>query len=186
MSTPDPAEQTMIRNIEEKFGKPFDTWVNIVNKSGLHKHGEIVKFLKTEHGFTHGYANMVAMKAKKRDAGSMDNDDLVSGQYAGEKSELKPIYDELVKHINKFGSDIELAPKKAYVSIRRNKQFAVIQPSTKARVDLGLNIKGKEPEGRLELSGSFNAMVSHRVKLTGTKDIDKEIISWLKEAYDKA
>ena len=186
MSSPESAEQTMIKNIKEKFGKPLDEWIRIVNKAGLEKHSEIVKFLKTEHGFTHGYANTVAHKAKQTDAGSAENNDLVTAQYGNDKSHLKPIYDELIKHINKFGKDVELAPKKAYVSIRRKKQFAIIQPSTKTRVDIGINIKGKEPEGRFEKSGSFNSMVSHRVKLADKKEIDKELIGWLKEAYEQA
>lgn len=186
MSSPDSAEQTMINNIKEKFGKPLSEWIKIVNKAGLQKHSEIVKYLKSEHGFTHGYANTVAHKAKQTDAGSAESEDLVAAQYGNDKSLLKPIYDELIKHINKFGKDVELAPKKAYVSVRRKKQFAIIQPSTKTRVDIGINIKGKDPDGRLEKSGSFNAMVSHRVKLTDKKEVDKELINWLKEAYEQA
>ena len=73
-----------------------------------------------------------------------------------------------------------------YPSDITKKQFAIIQPSTKTRIDLGINIKGKTPEGRLENSGSFNAMVSHRVKLTDKKEVDKELIEWLKEAYSLA
>jgi hypothetical protein len=53
-------------------------------------------------------------------------------------------------------------------------------------VDLGLKLKGKDTEGRLEGSGPFGIMCTHRVKLTDPKEVDKEIISWLKEAYDKA
>jgi predicted transport protein len=186
MSSPESAEQTMLKNLEEKFGKPLSEWIKLVNKSGFTKHSEIVKFLKTEHGFTHGYANTVAHKAKGSDAGSSESSDLVAGQYAGDKASLKPIYDELIRHLNKFGKDVEFSPKKAYVSVRRKKQFAIIQPSTKTRVDVGINIKDKAPEGRLEKSGSFNMMVSHRVKLSDKKEVDKELISWLKEAYEQA
>ena len=57
------------------------------------------------------------------------------------------------RDLSKLGKDVEVAPKKAYVSLRRNKQFALIQPSTRTRVDLGLNLKGVEPEGRLEGRG---------------------------------
>lgn len=54
---------------------------------------------------------------------------------------MKPWYDKIMAEINKFGKDVEAAPKKAYVSLRRKKQFALIQPSTKDRLDIGLNIK---------------------------------------------
>lgn len=85
-----------------------------------------------------------------------------------------------------FGSDVEFAPKKAYVSLRRSKQFALVQPSTKTRVDVGLKLRDAAPEGRLEASGSFNAMVSHRVRVESPAEVDAELIGWLRKAYDEA
>lgn len=179
-------EDTMIKNLEEKTGKKFTEWIKLVKKSKLVKHGEIIKMLKEEHGFTHGYANLVAHKAKESDAGSVTNtDDLVAAQYKG-KEELKPFYTKLIKSITAFGKDVELAPKKAYVSIRAKKQFALIQPSTKTRLDVGINLKRTPPSGKLEASGSFNAMCSHRVRIENENDIDKALINWLKEAYEQA
>jgi predicted transport protein len=115
-----------------------------------------------------------------------DGDDLVAAQYAGDKAALKPIYDKVMKAVQGFGADLEVAPKKGYVSLRRKKQFALVQPSTKTRLDLGINLKGKPPAGRLEASGSFNAMVSHRVRLESVNDVDAEVVGWLKQAFDAA
>jgi predicted transport protein len=92
----------------------------------------------------------------------------------------------LVEKLKKLGSDVEFVPKKAYVSVKRKKQFAIIQPSTKTRLDLGINIKGKEPQGKLEASGSYNAMVSHRVRLQSVEEVNDEVLQWLKEAYEAA
>lgn len=182
------AEASMIANFKEKTGKTLDDWLGIARRSGLAKHGEIVAMLKSKHAMTHGFANMVALKLLKSDAASLAEGgaDLVAAQYAGEKAALRPVHDKLVKAIAAFGADVEFAPKKAYVSVRRSKQFAILQPSTKARLDVGINLKGAAPAGRLEASGSFNAMVSHRVKLADAKDVDKELLGWLKEAYDQA
>ncbi len=180
-------EDNMIKNLEEKYGKSLREWITIVNKSNLEKHKEIVNYLKSEYGFTYGYANLIAHKSLKSDAGSAASaDDLVEQQYSNGKENLKPIYDELITFIKGFGDDVELAPKKAYVSIRRKKQFAIIQPSTKTRLDIGLNLQGKAPMGRLEESGSFNAMCSHRIRLADKNELDEEIINWLKEAYQNA
>lgn len=186
MSSTDSQIATMEANILEKTGKPVAEWVKIAKASGLEKHGQIVKFLKTDHGFTHGYANLVAHQTLPSSADQHDDDDLVAAQYAGPKADLKPIYDKIIAMVNSFGDDVELAPKKAYVSLRRKKQFALVQPSTKTRVDLGINIKGKPPGGRLEASGSFNAMVSHRVRLESPGDIDSNVKIWLRESYDAA
>ena len=110
----------------------------------------------------------------------------MAAQYAGAKADLKPVYDALIKAATAFGKDVEIAPKKTYVSLRRNKQFALVQPSTKTRVDLGVNLKDEPAKGRLEKSGSFNAMVSHRVKLEKPTDVDKDVKAWLKKAYSQA
>lgn len=186
MATPEEAEATMIANLHEKTGKTLAQWLKIAQSSDLAKHGEIVKLLKGEHGLTHGYANLVAHKALQSDAGSAAGDDLIADQYAGPKSALRPIYDALIAAVQKLGKDVEIAPKKAYVSLRRNKQFAIVQPSTKTRVDVGLNLKGAPTTARLEASGSFNAMVSHRVRLENVKDVDVELKRWLQAAYEQA
>src|SRR5690606_29022843 len=102
------AEQTMIDNLASKTGKSLEDWIIIVQKQGLEKHGQIISFLKSEHGFTHGFANLVAHKSKGSDAGSRVAEiDLVAEQYA-KKPELKPIYDSLVKEVMTFGDDIEI------------------------------------------------------------------------------
>lgn len=174
----------MIDNLPAKTGKSLTEWLEICRQSGLAKHGELVKHLKTEHGMTHGFANLVAHQWRARAEGSAD--DPVAAQYAGAKAALKPIYDALAQTVSGFGKDVELAPKKTYVSLRRKKQFALIQPSTKTRVDVGINLKGEPPTGRLEASGSFNAMVSHRVRVTTPAEVDAELAGWLRRAYDAA
>lgn len=185
--SPDDMVRTMIANLPEKTGKPLAEWVAIVKASNAEKHGEIVKLLKTDHGMTHGYANLVAHEALSGLAtGGGDGGDLVEAQYAGPKADLRPIYEAVAAAVAGFGPDVELAPKKTCVSLRRKKQFALIQPSTKTRVDLGLNLKDVAPAGRLEASGSFNAMVSHRVRLEKPEAVDAEVIGWLRMAYDRA
>lgn len=182
----DSAEKTMMENIQKKYGKPIEEWIKIIKKEKLDKHGEILKFLKEKHGFTHGYANLISMKVRKADAGSAENSDqLIIDQYEG-KDSLKPIYNKIIKTISKLGNDIEVAPKKSSVSVRRKRQFALIQPSTKDRIDLGLKFKNKPISGRLENSGPFGTMCSHRVQIKSVKDVDKNVVAWLKEAYEES
>lgn len=185
--SPDEMARTMLANVPEKTGKTITQWRAILKKAGLIKHGEQVKLLKTEHGVTHGFANLIA--TVHRNGGKLaagDDTALVDAQYAGAKAELKPIYDAVLAAVQKLGKDAEVSPKKTYVSFRRTKQFALIQASTKSRVDLGLNLKGVEPTGALEASGSFNAMVSHRVRLGSVKDVNAAVKRWLKQAYSAA
>lgn len=187
MATPEEQAASMIRNLPEKTGKDLDTWRNIVTGSGLETHGQIVKMLKTEHGVTHGFANLIAHESKRTGAVHAPAEGLIEAQYGGPKAGLAPIRDALLTRIGEFGDDVEVAPKKSYISLRRNKQFAIVQPSTRTRVDVGINLgPDRETTDRLEASGSFNSMVSHRVRLTDVSDVDDELVGWLEEAYQRA
>lgn len=175
----------MIENLHKNTGKSLEQWVDIVKKQNFAKHGEILKFLKEQHEFTHGFANLVAHKANETDAGSAENqDDLITKQYQG-KEHLKPLYDKLMSEILKFGNDIEIAPKNSYVSLRRKKQFATLNPATKTRFEIGINLKGQGAKGKLEAEKP-NAMCSHKIDITDINDIDKEVYEWIKTAYDNA
>lgn len=178
----DTALQTMINNMPDKTGKSLRQWTELLKGKGFEKHGQAVKFLKEEHGVTHGYANTI-VTLSKNDTSSPE--DLVTTQYKG-KEKLKPIYDALITVVKTFGDDVTITPKKSSVSVIRNKQFALIKPATKSRIDLGLKLKDKSTTDRLENSGPFGSMCTHRVRIESSEDINDELIAWLKEAYSKA
>lgn len=180
----DKAEQTMLDNLHKNTGKSLDQWIALVKTKSFEKHGLIMKFLKEEEGLTHGFANLIALKSLATDAGSVeDKNELIENQYKG-KEHFRPIYDHLILEISKFGNDIEIAPKNANVSLRRKKQFALLHPVTKTRFEIGINLKGQEPMGKLLPSG--NAMCTHKINLTDLKDMDNEVMDWLKMAYSNA
>lgn len=180
MPTPEEQLATMIANLESNSGKPLEWWLDVVDGSGLSKHGEKVAFLKTEHGLGHGLANAVVHLAGRRQEDG--DDDPVDAQYQG-KEHLRPIHDAVVAVVSGFGDDVEIAPKKASVSLRRSKQFALIEPATKTRVDVGINLKGEPPSDRLEAAGG---MCTHRVRLTDVSEVDDELMGWLRQAYERA
>ena len=178
----DKALQTMIDNMPVKTGKSLEEWKVILKTKAFVKHGEAMKFLKEEHGVTHGFANTIV--ALSKDTGDSP-DDLVINQYKG-KEDLKPIYEKLIDVVSTFGNDVVKTPKKGSVSIIRKKQFALIKPATKTRIDLGLKLKDKPTTDRLGNSGPFGTMCTHRVQLTSPSEVDQELVEWLKEAYSKA
>jgi predicted transport protein len=182
----DKATQTMIENLHRNTGKTLAQWIETISTENLEKHGEIIKYLKEKHGFTHGFANLVALKSKGSDSGSAENsDELITKQYQG-KEHLKPIYDRLIADILEFGNDVEIAPKNAYVSLRRKKQFAILQPATKTRFEIGINLKGQQAKGKLEAITAAYSMCSHKISLSGIDDIDLEVIGWIRTAYEGA
>ncbi len=178
----DKALQTMINNMPEKTGKPLAEWQTILKEKGFSKHGEAVNYLKKEHGVTHGFANTIVTLSKEE---KTDEDDLVTNQYKG-KEDLHPVYEALITEIKKLGNDVTITPKKGSVSCIRKRQFALIKPATKTRIDLGLKLKDTPVDGRLGNSGPFGTMCTHRVQLTDASQVDKELTSWLQEAYSKS
>ena len=178
----DKALQTMIDNMPSKTGKSLDEWKKILKEKAFAKHSEGVKYLKTEHGVTHGFANTIVTLSK---AQTNTPTDLVQAQYKG-KETLFPIYEGLIAYVNTLGSDITITPKKGSVSIIRKRQFILIKAATKTRIDLGFKLKDKPTTDRLENSGPFGTMCTHRVRLTDTSEIDNELKSWISEAYDKS
>jgi hypothetical protein len=179
------ALQSQLRNIESTYGRPIDAWVELIRASGLRRHGEIVAMLKGEHGMTHGSANRVALVAIDRLAAAPVPASLEDALYPASRRHLLPLHEALMTQVRALGDDIELAPKKAYVSIRRRKQFAMIQPAAK-HIDLGLILPGAPHDERLESAESFNALFSSRVRVHTLDDVDAELVGWLREAYDAA
>lgn len=186
--SPDAQVAKMIEQLAATTGKSLDQWLRLTKASGKSKHGELVSWLKSEHKITHGYANLIAHQTLKSDAASIraDGGDLVGEMFAGDKAPLRPIFDALLAAIRTFGTDIEETPKKGYLSLRRTTQFATMHPSTKTRFDLGIKLKGEPITARLEAAGSWNAMVSHRVRIATVDEVDAQVVEWLRRAYEAA
>lgn len=180
----DSATASMIENLKTNTDRSLEEWLEVLASApgGMTKHGEMLKYLKTEHGLTHGYANFVALRFRAGDSPPV-GDGLVDSQYSGVKANLRPIYEALLGEATRLGDDVEVAPKKASVSLRRNKQFALLSPATKDRIDVGINLPGVEPTDRLKAD---KGMCTHKVGFKAIDEIDDELRGWLRDAYDRA
>jgi hypothetical protein len=184
MTNPEAAAATQIRNIEQATGRTVTQWQSLLAGTGLAKHGQIVGYLKSEHGLTHGNANALAHKVRELSAGGpAPADDLLAAQYKGTKAALKPIHDELVTAAQALGDDVTVSIKKTGVSLRRSKQFALIEAPSSKRVELGLHLRDTAPAARLREAGG---MCTHKVTLTDAAEVDDEVVTWLRAAYDQA
>ena len=108
MAAPEEQLATMLANVPEKTGKPLDEWLKLIAAQNFAKHGEIMAFLKGEHGVSHGFANLIAAKSKE----TGEEVDLIAAQYAGAKAGLKPIHDAVVAFAQSLGGDVEIAPRR--------------------------------------------------------------------------
>lgn len=146
-----------------------------------------MKLLMESHGVSYGIANLIANQFLQHQiGGDVTDEDLIAEQYKGAETDLKTIYDAILAAVSAFGDDVVITPKKNYVSLRRKKQFAIVQPSTRTRIDIGLNMKNDPGTSRLESGSIFNGMCSHLVKVQSVIDIDNELINWLYIANNQA
>jgi hypothetical protein len=186
----DKALATQLANIETRTGKSLNALAEVVRKSGLTEHGEIRDMLKRELGMGHGDANTLVHFVLKSDGASAaetagkSETDVLAEIYSGAKAPLRPIHDRLMESIRRFG-DFEIAPEKGYVSLRRKKQFAMIGPATNTRVEVGLNMKAVPATERL-VAEKPGGMCQYKVKLTDSKEVDAELLAWIRRAYDAA
>ena len=180
MASPEEMARTMRANVPEKTGRTMDAWFAALEASGLEKHGQMVKLLKSEHGVSHGFANLIASDFRSR--GATEAPDLVDAMFEGREA-LRPIHDAVIEAVQKFGSDVELAPKKSYVSLRRDKQFGMVGPATKSQVEVCLNLKDTDPTDRFKAA---KGMATHKTRLSDMTEVDAELREWLRAAYERA
>jgi hypothetical protein len=184
MASPEVATANQLRNIEESTGRSVQEWSTVISDAGVTKHSEIVNYLKSVHGMTHGNANLLARKAREQaEGGPAGEEDLLAAQYSGAKQALRPIYDTVVTAAQAVGDDVTVVVQKTGVSLRRRKQFGLVQAPSAKRVELGLNLPSREPTERLQGS---TGMCTHRVNLTSPSEVDSDVIAWLEAAYDQA
>ena len=190
MSSVERAKATQIENIQKKTGKSMEELTELIQSSGLSKHGEIRSMLMEELGLGYGDASMLIQFALKKDVQliiqekGLTTDEVLDEIYAGPKASLRPIHEKVMSSINQFG-EFEIAPKKGYVSLRRKRQFAMLGPATNTRIELGINIKDLETDERL-LEQPAGSMCNYKVRLTDPEQVDDTIVSWVRRAYEAA
>jgi hypothetical protein len=108
-------------------------------------------------------------------------DELIAGQYA-DRPHLRPILDTVLAALPALGP-VTVQARKTFVSlVTPRRTFAVVQATTKNRVDLGLRLDGTRPGGRLLPARDIGA-ANLRIALTAPGDIDEEVLGWLRRAY---
>ncbi len=178
--------QAYLDNVKAKTGKTPEDFIKLAAEKGLTKHGELVAWLKSDFGLGHGHANAITRVILSADAPTVSLDEQIDKLFSGGKAVWRKPYDALLKQMKQFGSDVNVASTKSYISLLRgDKKFAVVAV-TSDRLDIGIKRKGTPPTDRFEDSGTWNAMVTHRVRIDDPKQIDAELLLWLRSAYDSA
>lgn len=177
--------QAYLDTIKAKTGKTPDDFRALAAERGLTTYQQAMAWLKAEYGLGHGHANLIAHLIVQGVEPAVSADEKINARFSGNKAHWRASYDRIVVEASRFGNDFKVAPTNTYISlVRAGKKFAIVDPATADRLDIGIKLRGVEPSGRLTAAGSWNNMVTHRVRVGAPEEIDAELLGWLRQAYD--
>lgn len=185
--------QSWIASLSEKTGKSLEEWIRLAKKSGPKDEAARAEWLKQEHGlgtnaawWISGYVEGRGLEDRDPDAYLEAAAQWVDAMFTGPKENLLPLYNRLLRLGQKLGKDVRICPCRTIVPMYRKHVFAEIKPSTRTRIDLGLALKDFRGGGRLIETGGLakGDRITHRVPLTSIDEVDDEVKTWLKMAYD--
>jgi hypothetical protein len=177
--------QAYLDSIKEKTGLGPADFRALAEEKGLLaadvKVTQIVDWLKADFDLGRGHAMALVNTFKER----APKDDRIEKLFAGTKAHWRATFDSLLKELEKHGP-VSLAPTDSYLSLLKGSAKFAIVAMTADRLDVGIKRKDAGPTDRFEASGSWNPMVTHRVRITDAAQVDPELLTWLREAYDQA
>lgn len=101
----------------------------------------------------------------------------------GKDKVVSKIYERLIDQLRKFGQ-LKIEPKKTSIHLGNRFGFAGVY-TRKDYINLEVHLNYKLASKRAtKIEQASPNRFHHTIKLTSEKDIDKELLSWLKEAYD--
>lgn len=175
---------SVVANCRENTGRSLDQWAALARRAKV-KDTKGVRVWAKGQGLSIVYANAVAETLFPSD--SANDDALIAAQYAGPKAALRPIYDAIVVAMRGLGDDVAVMARKSQVTCSRRTTFAVIRAGTRDRVDVAMKLHGMKATRRLVASaGAMASDPSHVVGVRAVDEVDRELLRWLRAAYDRA
>lgn len=180
--------QAYLDSIAAKTGKGIEELKTLAAARGLAgpeaKAGDVFAWLKADFDLGRGHAMAVYSVLKEAHTPTLTADARVDKAFSGGKAAWRPVFDAVLAQARTWAGDVGVAPTDSYVSlVRGGKKFAILQPAT-AYLDIGIKRKGVAATDRFAEAGTWNAMVTHRARVTQAVEVDEEIMAWVKAAYD--
>jgi uncharacterized protein DUF5655 len=179
--------------LRRQTGQSVDDWNVRIQETGISSRDELMNWLKTRN--INGYAQQLLIMERFGYPEFLlkTADELVDEQFA-DRLHLRPVFDEVIEAGVGIAHQglVEVQARKTFVTLRtKRRKFAMIKPSTKTRVDLGLRIvdlhSGHERfAARLQSAKLLrDDTMTHRIPLTRLEDVDDEVCYWLAVAYEQ-
>ena len=174
-------EQELMEGLKNSTGKDLGTWLKIVESYKSRNRNEVIAWLKSEHGFGHMQASLLAgIHANDGKPVYQNTDDLLTTQFA-KAPEIRPLYDAFVA--NNFPNATFL-PKKTYVSLLENREFGAVnikQNELRIGMDLGDRTFDVKVE-KARLTGPM-PRISHMIVITDASQLDDKVVLLLRQSH---
>jgi hypothetical protein len=182
--------QAYLDSIKEQTGKSPEDFRVLAEQKGLLndgvKAGPVIAWLQEDFGLGRGHAMAIVQTLRDATMPKVSAQERLAQHFMGEKEHWRRPFDDLVTALKGFGPQVSVAPTESYISLlHKGRKFGIVEV-TRTRLDLGIKLKGVAPTGRFESAEGWNAMVTHRLRVTDPAQIDDEALEWLKRAYDVA
>ena len=93
------------------------------------------------------------------------------------------MYEKLIKELQKFGA-LKIEPKKTSIHLGNRFGFAGVY-TRKDYINLEVHLNHKLTSKRVsKVEQASKNRFHHTIKLNSGKEIDKELLGWLKDAYE--
>ncbi|UFS57763.1 DUF4287 domain-containing protein [Subtercola endophyticus] len=182
--------QAYLDTVYDKTGKRPDDFVAEASEKGwldpLVKASEVKAWLAAEYGLGPGHAMAIYSVLKTANQPRPSTDERLAKNFAGAKARWQPLFDALVARLDSDGAETGLAATDSYVSLLKGTKKFAVAAFTADRFDLGLKLPGETVREPFEPAGSWNSMVTHRLRITDAEQIDDEVYGEMRRAYDRA
>jgi hypothetical protein len=177
-------EKEFMDALEASTGKDLVEWIRIVEGLGTKKRNEVIAKLKSEHGFGHMQASLLAgIHANGGKPVYQSTDNLLDAQFA-KAVEMKPLYESFMEFVKTNFPNATVLPKKTYVSILENREFAALNIKPK-ELRIGLDLGDRPFDAQIEKAKLTGPMprISHMFVLTEPKQLDSNLIGAMRGSH---
>ncbi len=177
-------EKEFMDGLAAETGKDLKTWLKAIDGFESKKRNEVIAWLKSEHGFGHMNASLLAgIHANGGKPVYASTDDLLENQFA-KSAQMRPLFESFVAFVKTNIPAATILPKKTYVSVLENREFAAINIKPK-ELRVGFDLGERPFDEKIEkakLSGQM-PRISHMFVLTREDQLDESIVDVLKDSH---
>ena len=179
-------EKEFLDDLAGQTGNDLHAWLEKIDGFQSKKRNEVVAWLKSEHGFGHMHASLLAgIHANGGKPVYQSAEDLLENQFV-KAADMRPLFEALIEFVKTNFPAASVLPKKTYVSILENREFAAINIKPK-ELRLGFDLGDRPFDDKIEkakLSGPM-PRISHMLVLRDVTQLDDGIIAALKESRSR-